>query len=42
MEDADGERADGPTWADLFERAAPHEVEESTVREALARCRGGR
>ena len=29
-----------PTWAALFERAAPRDIDESTVREALARRRG--
>jgi hypothetical protein len=42
MDDAieveEGDR-DVPTWADLFERGAVHGVDESTVREALARRR---
>jgi hypothetical protein len=47
MDDADGGRGvngsedagDPTTWADLFGRAAPHEVDEAAVREALARRR---
>lgn len=30
---------DLPTWADLFERAGTYEVDESAVRESLARRR---
>ena len=43
--DPDGKRdtagGDGPTWAALFERASARGIEESAVREALARRREG-
>ena len=43
MDDADGRRTDTnddpTTWADLFDRGARYGVDESAVREALARRR---
>ena len=43
MDDADESESGtgGPTWAALFERAAPHGIGESAVRAALARRREG-
>ena len=43
MDDADESESgtDVPTWAALFERAAPRGIEEPAVRAALARRREG-